>query len=269
MILGEEGLNGEKPSALCSDLIALSGKYGKTERRVDGTLISNDEGYQVIMPRVYEHLATKRSGIGVFIGSGGLLSLHPDLPTDVNLVLDKNRAVLELNELIASLIKESSSPNEVLQKLGTSDLRNRNPVLKDLDKTYGEIDLTAGFLKHESRQYGKYHWTHPSRFKLVQESLRKKPIVSIAADITNRNLGTALSSVAQHYDLKIPFANFTNVHAWIRPMPMDFIRNWPFEPDAAILYSSHKDGLVGDWPKMYLAKSPEEYIFQTKMDATN
>lgn len=269
MAIQREGLNGENLSALCSNLIALSGKYGKTERRVDGTLISNDEGYQAIMPALHDHLATKQSGIGIFIGSGGLFSLLPELLTDVNLVLDKNRAVLELNELIAKLIKESSSPNEVLQKLGAAYLRNRSPVLKNLDKTYDEIDVTAGFLKHESLQYGKYHWTHPSRFKLVQEFLRKKPIVNIAVDITNQDLGTAFNSIAQHYDLKIPFANFTNVHAWIRPIPMDFIKHWPFEPDAAILYSSHKDGLVGDWPKMYLVKSPEEYIFQTKMDATN
>ncbi len=47
---------------------------------------------------------------------------------------------------------------------------------------------------------------------------------------------------------------------------MEFIDDWPIVADAAILYSSHKGALLGDWPKMYLAKGPVEYILQTNAD---
>lgn len=267
MTIREPGLNGERRIALVSDLKSLSGKYGKIERRANGTMISNDEGYRSVIPGLKEHLANKQGGIGIFVGSGGLLSLLPDLPIDAALVLDMNPAVLELNEVVAKLVEGSASPDEVFQRLTDPDFRKQSQILRDIDEIYGDIDMTTGFLNKESREYGEYHWTHPSRFNQVKEALNRKPVVYVATNITDENFGSVLSKVAQQYGKEIPFANFTNVHAWIKPTTMDFIRNWPFEPDAAILYSSHKDGLVGDWPKMYLAKSPDEYIAQTKVDS--
>lgn len=266
MVTGEEGLKGEKLISLSSDLRAMSEKYGRIERKANGTLISNDEGYRVVIPKLKEHLANKRGGIGVVIGSGGFLSLLPELPVDTVLMLDVNPAVLEFNEVVARLVESSASPDEVFQRLANPDFRVQNQILKDIDEIYRYIDMVKGFLKKESREHGEYHWTHPSRFNLVKESLRRKPVAYVAANITSPEFGTALNSVATRYGEKIPFVNFTNVHAWIKPKTMDFIRKWPFEADAAVLYSSHKGGLVGDWPKMYLAIGPEEYIKQANKD---
>jgi hypothetical protein len=261
-----EGPNEEKLVALSSDLKELSGKYGKIERRVNGTLISNDEGYSIIMSKLREQLTTKKEGIGMVIGSGGLASLLPELPVDTVLMLDMNPAVLELNKVIFELIKSSESPDEVFRKLTDPAFRSRTQILKDIDSIYEDIDITTAYIRQESIQYGDQHWSNLSRFNLVKEALLKKPVVFIAADIANLEFGKALGVVSKKYNEKVSFVNFTNVHTWIKPTTMDFINEWPIEPDAAILYSSHKNALVGDWPKMYLAKNPREYIRETNED---
>lgn len=269
MVTGDEGLNDEALSALHGDLKDLSGKYGKIERSVEGTLISNDEGYKDIVPELRERMANQHGGIGIFIGSGGLLSLLPDLPIDIALLLDKNPAVLEINEVIATLIEGSASPDEVLQRLASPDFRAQNQVLKDIDEFYGKIDIATAFIRKEAREYGEYHWSNPTRFMQVKEALRRKPVAYVATDITSRDFGTALSTIAQHYGERIPFANFTNVHSWIKPTGMDFIRSWPFQTEATVLYSSHRGARAGDWPKMYLAKSSEEYIGEVSKETQN
>jgi hypothetical protein len=266
MATDEERLSSEMLSALCGDLKSLSGKYGKSERRVDGTLISNDEGYVNIFPNLQEHLAETTGGIGIFVGSGGLLSLIPDTPINVAVVVDKNPAVFELTQVIAELIMESNTPGDVLQKLRDPNLNQKYPILREVDDSDGALDLIGKFIKKESREYGNFHWTHPERFNHVKDALRKKPVVYVAADITEEGFGTDLSETARAYGESITFANFTNVHSYIKPATMDFLNNWPFNNSAGIIYSSHKDTLVGDLPKMHLAKSLGEYIQETEVD---
>lgn len=262
MLAGQEGLSEEELIALTSDLQGLSGKYGTTEWRADGTIISNDEGFRKIVPNLKSRLSDKHGGIGLFVGSGGLLSMYPDLPIDTALVLDMNPAVLEFNELLAELIQASSFPDQVFQQLASPAFRARSRVLRERDVIYENHDNLIDFLRAEMREYGEWHWSHPARFAAVKEALRKKPIIHAAVDITNPNFGIALSDIAGSYGEQIAFANFSNVHAWIKGRGTDFVRNWPFQSDAAIVYGDEKH--VGHFPTMSLVKGPEEYIQQTK-----
>jgi hypothetical protein len=264
-----EGSKNEIRTAFIADLQKLSGKFGPIERRLDGTLISNDEGYQNIASRLNEQLRPKKGGIGIFIGSGGLFSMLPDLPITTALVIDKNVAALEVKKIETDAIIESDSPEKALQRLIGSESRKQHIIFSEVDKLFEGVDLTTGFIKKEAQQYGEYHWSHSSRFNQVKDALREKTIIPIVANITNPHFGTSLNEIADRYNEKIIFSNFTNVHTWIKYIPMDFIRKWPFASDAAILYASHKDTLWGDWPKMHLAKTYEDYIAQSTADTTN
>ena len=69
-----------------------------------GVLLSNDQGYRTVAPELHELLKNQRGGIGVFIGSGGLLSMLPELDVDMILAVDKNPLVVELNKLLAEKV---------------------------------------------------------------------------------------------------------------------------------------------------------------------
>lgn len=252
MVVSEEGLSGEKLSALTSELNRLSGKYGVIQESPDGYLVSNDEGYAEICSSVKDRLATKHGGIGVFVGAGGLLSLLPDLPVDVVVMIDLDPSVLKFNETLAKLITKSSTPETVLHQLSLNEMPVRYRASSQL------LD--------EADEYGEFHWTHPSRFPQVQHALRKKPIVYITADITNEGFGADFKCIAHTFNERIRFANLTNVHSYITPGTMDFLRSWVFEDDPTILYSSKKEVELGHFPRMFLVTNLQEYIQRAKTD---
>ena len=143
MPVGEEEIGVGKTASLTAGLEAISGKYGDLERRVDGTLVSNDEGYKNISGKLKEVLVGKQEEFALLIGSGGVLSILPDLPTNTVLVVDKNPAVLEYNQMVQTLVLESDSPEEVWEKLSGLNLEDRFQVVKDMrsEKYREEINL--------------------------------------------------------------------------------------------------------------------------------
>ena len=169
----EEEVSGEKQIALRSELTSLSGKHGNTKRRTDGTLISNDGGYINISPQLKERLAAKKGGVSLVIGSGGLLSMLPDLNSDINLVVDMNPAVLEVTQAIAELISQCETPEDVLAKFTDPETRDKYKILAELfdstvNKKLSEKPILIHYLelkiKKEARIYGRDHWTNTERF---------------------------------------------------------------------------------------------------------
>lgn len=243
------------------EFLVLSGRFGEIERRVDGTLISNDEGFAELIPSLQKTFERKpRKGVGLFVGSGGVPSLLPELPINIPLVVDKNKAVLELSELLSGLIVEEASPEAVLSKIRSAEIREKYPIINDIVSEFGNLDLIDGFLKKEGRQYGQFHWTNPQRFLAAQAALKERPLVHIAADITSPDFATALTEVSRKNGQPITFANFTNLHSWLKPRSMSFLKGFPIETDAPVAFASHKDLLVGDWPKAKIVGSVEKYI---------
>ena len=259
-------MTSERLIALTSELGSLSEKYGFIHFNEHGTLISNDEGYLDIFPRLQNQLAKTHGGVGIVVGSGGVLSQLPELPVDCVIMLDVNRAVLEFNRLVAGLVADSSTENEVLGKLVQDDFIKRSGILKKI--SYFESDLSTGFLREEAIVYGDKHWTNPSRLGLVRDALKKKPIVYVAADITDPGFGNALTDTLAKYNEKITYVNFSNVHTWVVPTKRDFIKQWPLAHDPAILFSTSINALVGDYPRMQVAKRVKEYLNTVRLDFT-
>jgi len=251
-------------SSLLEDLAALSSKYGRLIREASGGfLTSNDEGYRDIAPGVTESMTDKRGGLAVFIGAGGLLSILPELPVDAAVMIDRNSALLEFNKLLTELIIDSQDPHEVFARLYSKDVIDNNPVITEVMQKHGDLALPISFILGEQAVYGEHHWTRASRFELVKRSLKDKPLVAIEADLTDPYFNHDFSSTLKQHGLTIPFANFTNIHEWIK-LPMDFVRTWPFDDQPVILYSRYKGCGVHEWPKMNLARSVNEYVFQAE-----
>lgn len=261
------GSDKERLNLIRAELLSLSEKFGPIKRRIDGTLISNDEDFAELIPSLRKKFKSKeRSGIGFFIGSGGALSLLPELPINIPLVVDSNKAVLELSELLSRLIAEEESPKAVLTKIKSIEIRGRYSIINDIMSKYGNLDRIDGFLKKEGRQYGVYHWTDPQRFFIAQTALRERPLVHVAADITNSEFATAFAEISRKSGQLITFANLTNIHSWLKPQNMGFLRNFLIATDAPIVFASDKGLLLGDWPKARIAESLEQYIQESNSE---
>lgn len=246
------------------ELIPLSEKFGDIKRSVDSALIPNDQGYEELIPELQTTFKQReRNGIGFFVGAGGVASLLPELPIDIPLVVDRNKAVLELAALLNTLIATENSPEAVLAKIKSPEIRERYPIIRDIISTFGDLDCIDVFLQSEAKQYGQFHWTNPQRFPVVQNALRERPPLYIAADISNPDFSATLKDISSRQGQSITFANFTNVHLWLRPTKMDFLREYPIKTDTPIVFSSHKDVAPGGWPKVRMASTVDEYIQET------
>lgn len=244
-----------------TELSALTERFGQIERRVDGTLISNDEGFTEVILSIQKAFEGKgRRGIGFFVGSGGAPSLLPELPINIPLIVDKNKAVLELSSLLSKLISEEESPEAVLAKIRSSEIREQYPIVNDIISEFGDLDLVDAFIKKEGRQYGQFHWTNPQRFSATQAALRERSLVHVAVDITSPDFAAAITEISRKSGQSITFGNLTNVHSWLKPRSMNFLQGFPFESSAPVVFASHRDLLVGDWPKAKVVGSVEQYI---------
>jgi hypothetical protein len=248
----QTGFGPEKISALCSELQNLSGRFGNTQETKDGYLVSNDEGYTEIDSLIKEKMKDKNGGIALSVGTGGLLSLLPDLPVDVAIMADIDPSIFRFNKLLAEKIMSSNTPYDVKIWLSSNEITQEYP------NQYQILE--------EAKEYGNIHWTDPERFKRVKEALQKKPIIYIAVDITSPDFAQALTQIADTYSEQIRFANFTNVAQYVESGAMDVVSRWPFTNDAAIIFSSKKDVEVGHYPKMRLANNLQEYIEKAKQE---
>jgi len=256
-------------SDFLADLKGLDGRFGPLESRTDGTLVSNDSGYPVIASDVIANLPNKRSGLGIFIGGGGAFSALPELPIEAVAFIDKNPFVGELNLVLAESILDSSTPQETLEIIKTRYRIGQHAVLRALQELHDDIDtLLFSEFRVEASDYGPYHWSDPDRFPQVKKALMDTPVITVGADITNPDFAPALRNVLTSHNQRITYANFTNVHAWIGAASMKFVQDLPFHQDAAILYSSHKGAMLGEWPKISFATSVSEYLADIQEQAT-
>ena len=243
-----------------------SENLSSTKRRVDVALVSNDQGYLDIKSELFESLKSKHGGIGIFIGSGGVFSMLPDLLISKTLIVDNNPAVHEYSRMIESSIIESKTPGEVWDQLNNPKLGDKFKISKDLRKEEYMTEINLGLVNREAEQYGKDHWTDPSRFNFVKAALIENPPVYLIADVTNSAFEAKLQEVSNKLEAKIVVANFSNVHQWIDPKTRGFMEKWPFNDDPVILFSNHKGQMTGDYPKMQIVRSVHDYISEAKQD---
>lgn len=233
------------------DLGALSGRLGANYRG-SPFLVSNDRGYKDISAELKERFRGRSGDIGVFIGSGGLLSMLPDINLQAALLIDSNRSVLEFTQFLAQLIEQSESAEEAWAKLTDVDSMNLES-LKFLARV-GGLDLEG--IEAEAEVYGGDHWTNPERFGKVKQALVERPVLYIAADIADPEFTASFTDTLNRYGHKISFANLTNVAYYVSDT--SFIEQWPLDTDPLIMYS-HFPTVVPKELTMFIAHSPQEY----------
>jgi hypothetical protein len=256
--------DGERFRSLAAQVESISGVFCEPVYELHGHIVSNDRGMADIIPKLKEYSEqTPAGGIGLFVGSGNVVSLLPDLRVDLPIVVDRNTAVFEFNSALSRIINDGVGD---LEALNDQSLVCNYVALK-LGELYGwdgsgqtiteyGIPFLEDRILSEAQRYGPEHWSRPHKLKEASRALQEKSPVYVAADIANEGFTNALSAICGQHGKTITFANFTNVHEWIEGSDMSFLRTLPFDPDATIIFSS-----VGEKPlETRLVRSLEEYI---------
>src|SRR5436190_23566468 len=202
-----------------------------------GSLLTNDYGYSKYAQAVNEARQSDTGGMGIFVGSGGLLSMLPDLRLDLAVVVDKNPSVIALNRYLATIVSAAQSPDEAL---GLLSQELENPTIPDIEHImrFVEPEYIYVCLEGEANRYDANHWTDPNRFIEARQALQDTSLVWARSDIRDANFRNSLNIITERYDLPLTFANFTNVHQWFDgyqyPKSMEYLRQWPLAENPVI-----------------------------------
>lgn len=230
----------------------MSGKYG-SHGNIYSTFfgVSNDQGYQEVVARIHESVAQNPQDIGAFIGSGGLFSWLPDLNLRAAVMIDLKGPLLDFNKYVLELIKASSSPEEVLQKLTNAD----EWTLEDAKIITPASTHLPERLFQEQAVYGADHWSNPNRFLILKETLETVPVAFLEGNIARTDFTQEFAKAVDMTNHKITFANLTNVADYTTTT--GFLRQWPFADQPTILYSQNSTD--ARLPQMAVAESVDNY----------
>jgi hypothetical protein len=247
---------------LLEDLELLSGTYTDPQDYFIGQMVSNDRGYTEILDSLKAKRLGKEPGLGIFIGSGGLLSMLPDVNLSVALCIDKSKAVLEYNRVLRDYVTKSATPAAALIKMVTPMVLMDSPDLNQDIAILGGSTLLPdilGSIKIEAKEYDGNHWTNYDRFPVVQSALASTAIGSALADITKPGFAEAISEICQRHDTPISYANLTNIHNYLDPNNRDFLKHWPLDDDPTIVASHFGETVDSGYPTMFISHSADEY----------
>jgi hypothetical protein len=227
--------------------------------------ISNDEAFTELAPVLEARKKDRRGGIGLFIGSGGLLSMLPELGLDIAVTVDINQAILDFNRRLAEAVRDSEStaalldmPSRMPDPRFSDDFEEFDKLMEDAGVTRRKPTPVSEEIEKEAEEYGKYHWTQPSRLDSVRRALADTALLWVYSDVTSEDFKASINELASTTDQEITFANLTNVHRWLKfQCSMDFLREWPFAEHAQILFSRFEGR---KFLRMECAESLEDYV---------
>ena len=167
--------------------------------------------------------------VGIIVGTGGLLSICPELPVDIWLVCDNNKFVLDW-------VDQAKYATRIATRL---DDYLRIVYVENLQATQGYAE--SG-LRGERESLGKYHLTtDEQRFQLVKQSARHISIVRCEGDLRDKKFSREFGEILKKQRLSISFANLTNVYEHA-PGIYESLPNLPFRDCAVFIWSNRTFG---------------------------
>jgi hypothetical protein len=189
----------------------------------------NDKNLGRAIETAKEHLDRNegllvRPILGMVVGTGGLLSICPELPIDVWLVYDNNSFVLDW-------VDKAKDATRTAPKLGDylRILYDENP---QANQGYAESGL-----RREMQSLGKYHLTtDEQRFQRVKQSAKGLSFVRCEGDLANPAFLRESGEILRRRGLSISFVNLSNVYEHA-PGVHESLPNLPFREGAVFVWS--------------------------------
>ena len=186
--------------------------------------------------------------VGMVVGTGGLLSICPELPIDIWLVYDNNQFVLDWVDRTKDATRTAPTLDDYLRIL-----YSENP---QATQGYAERGLRG-----ERESLGKYHLTRDEqRFQLVKQSAKDVSIIRCEGDLADpRFLGEA-GEILRRRGLSISFANLSNVYEHA-PGVHESLPNLPFRDGAVFVWSNRA---FGNYLGSQLSQGLNDYLRHAK-----
>lgn len=193
----------------------------------------NDEGLGYIIEQIHNYdVETDKLRVGIVVGNGAILSVLPDVPADVLIIIDYNPFILEWTGFTLQALIQSQSPKEYKQRVYSET----NPLYAELVKKGLKPD---DGLQRELQDLGAKHFlSSESRFQECREAARRKKLLMARVDLRDRDYLRQLGDVIREQNGEVTFANFTNVWEHAGSGLADSLQELQFSPQATILHSS-------------------------------
>ncbi|MBI2129837.1 hypothetical protein HYU07_06390 [Candidatus Woesearchaeota archaeon] len=176
-------------------------KESSSERNTS-FVFSNDDNMAGVLDEVkklFSNEANYENKAGMVVGTGGLMSICPEMPFETWFVFDKNKFILEWMAYNIEAIR--CEPN-------LKDYTRR--VIKD--NFLESVNNTEIHFNKEIESLGRYHYmAGEERFSVVQDKLKKSTIVLCEGDLMNLEYTHAVGRILEKRKLDISFANMTNL----------------------------------------------------------
>lgn len=245
---------------LLRDLQGLS-ENTKRSNAPYGHLFCNETLVDLAVPQIEAQRKKMPKGVGLVIGSGGIMSLLPSLDLDGVIMVDINPAVLAFGEHVGQAIRTSDTPSQAEQVIFEAD----DPEKSFASQMY--VTDRGLYMQHlykypftdEYRNFGTYHWRNTARFEAVKTAVEETPIVFVQAYVTSPAFLLNLTRALYRFGQPLSYVNFSNLSTW-RNGDMDFIDNLPIERRTTIQFATFEDTTVEQkCPRVHVTDSVSEY----------
>ena len=218
----------------------------------------NDKNLGRVIETAKEYL-TRNDGllvqptVGMVVGTGGLLSICPELPVDIWLVYDNNQFVLDWFDRTKDATRTAPTLDDYLRILYSGD--------PQAVQGYAESGLRG-----ERESLGKYHLTRDEqRFQLVKQSAKGVSIVRCEGDLADPRFLRKSEEILRRRGLSISFANLSNVYEHA-PLVHESLPNLPFRDGAVFVWSNRA---FGNYLGSQLSQELNDYLRHAKGAYTN
>lgn len=179
--------------------------------------------------------------IGIVIGNSHILSLLPDFPIEVFLLLDIDPRVhlfiLKIKELI--LKTDDNVSFETMRSNLIEAIKLLQNEIEFLSRSISE-DSVSNLLKSERTKLGDKHFlSSPERFAQCKKALQIKELLPIKVDMFDIKLVEELGNLLKKSGCQITFMNLTNIADYDRNYSLlKNLEYLPFTPTTVFIATS-------------------------------
>lgn len=162
-----------------------------------------------------------------------MLSCLPEIPAEIILSIDKDPAIGQWLNFLASALSSQTTSEECTSLV----FSHANPIYA-LATKLGDRTLDKDFEVERRYLAEKHFLSSRVRYEQCQNTLKNKQIIAISADIGDINLIAQIGEVLRSAGSQVTFGNLTNVWEFVGDQLAEALGKLPVNPDAIFLHSS-------------------------------
>lgn len=229
---------------------------------------TNDEGYETYAPEWATPVGPdQHKKAALIIGTGGALSILPDLPVEMFIFVDNNRFIGDWNRRSFTTLGEVDSQGDYERLTYTAF----NPLFRQMTSRRYTIREVKTGLNREIATIGRLHFLNKQqteRFASSKKALPERDILTVALDLQEEAEITTLAEALSSEGWVITHAHMTNVYEYQGPNQLmrHSLPHLPWHPRVKIIFSSIRPCSLNVYPTMRgVAQGIEDYLSKASL----